>query len=124
MRVLVLVAAAMSAACSSSGEQRQPVPTKQFECLRAGNGPWRECALSFSSCESNGGCFKRDRAFCFPYMFTALSDSPKRGMICTPTSKECEEWHEDRLKVVNRALGPCVESRAEEYLVELVPMTD
>ena len=86
------------------------------------HGPWRECAPKLSHCDEQGGCFKRDTAYCFPYLIVGFGNGPnRRATVCTATVQECAEWHEDRLHVANRALGPCVESKPDEYLTETIP---
>lgn len=92
---------------------RNPV----FKCRKSGfqGGPWRECAPNITRCDEYG-CFERETAFCFPVLFKNFDGSPdKQWTICAPSSRECEEWNEDRKHVPNRSLGPCVEMHPDEY---------
>jgi len=114
----VALAFALALGGGSACKEKTSKP-KVFECYRTGNGigvNWRECATELSDCEARG-CFERDQAFCFPYVITSLrSDRPdKRAVVCTPTEKECTEWHQDRMNVPNHPLGTCGVLRPDEY---------
>jgi hypothetical protein len=122
--VFVAFAVALGSACNKSDTQGESVAstgtariqTKTFKCRKIGPGQWRECAPSLSRCDQSS-CFEREEAFCFPILMTSIGDLPEtKGMICTPTERECEEWNEDRKHVRNRSLGPCVLARPDEYL--------
>ena len=104
---------------ASGGCKGKASKPKVFECYRTGSGigvNWRECATELSACEERG-CFERDQAFCFPYLITSLrSDMPnQRAVVCTPTERECTEWHHDRLSAWNHPLGACAVLRPDEY---------
>lgn len=106
-----------TAGCSKDKAGSHGATPKTFKCRKSGfdGGPWRECAPNVTRCEEYG-CFEREEAYCFPVLFNKMDGSTLRFMICTPTERECEEWNEDRKRVPNKALGPCVLSRADEYV--------
>jgi hypothetical protein len=120
------------AGCSTKGDDgRALAPASEsraaaFECYRVGMGAgaaWRECALKLSSCDKQG-CFKRDEAYCFPYLLGGMGIRPDaRAMVCTASKEECEEWNKDRQHVPNRALGPCFLAKPDEYIDEPIPIT-
>lgn len=99
-------------ACSSKPSARH------FTCSKvASNGPWRECYPGMRSCHDAGGCFDREAVYCFRAVFNRYDGKPpSQFSICTPTERECIEWNEDRKTVANHSVGPCVLSRADEYV--------
>jgi hypothetical protein len=92
--------------------------TERFSCAKRDQrgGPWRQCAptsLRGQMC-AGVGCFERETAFCFPTLFF---DTGEVWTNCTASEKECEEWNADRKTVLNKSMGPCVESRPDEYIL-------
>lgn len=105
------------AGCSKSGDKPQPsAKAETFSCQKRNlTGPWRDCSptsKSASLCD-DVECFERPTAFCFPALFSMTGEV---WTICTATEKECDEWNEDRKTVPNKSLGPCVESRPDEFI--------
>lgn len=96
---------------------KSPKRVEQFRCRKAGldGAPWRECAPDISQCDKYG-CFERDEAFCFPVVFVNLDNTEEQWTICAPSERECEEWNDDRKRVVNRSTGPCFKARPDEYV--------
>lgn len=83
----------------------------------------RLCYLKGDSCEAKGGCFIRDRAFCYIRSAMDLSGPRTRWSekdtihVCFPTTDECRE---DVSKSGTGSLGPpplqtkCHETRPDE----------
>lgn len=108
---------ATSAPATQATASPSPRPTlKPFKCRKSGleGAPWRECAPNITRCEEYG-CFERDEAFCFPVKFVPLDGPDELFTICAPSSRECEEWNDDRKTVINKSLGPCVSMKTDEY---------
>jgi len=127
--IAAISCAALSFSCTPDGTTSQkgaPQPeaphsrAETFSCYKEqpGGGKWRTCVpmhkRDSGMCDYKG-CFEREEAYCFQYRF---SDSPSgRATVCTPSSRECEEWNADRQNMgEGQALTPCVLARPDEYI--------
>jgi hypothetical protein len=95
----------------------------KFRCLKkpmTDDNSDRECSLTMDDflCDRSGGCFARDTAYCFLEEHYLLESTPSTGVICTPTSAECEDWRSFDLKQTGprhaRALSLCTLTKPDE----------
>jgi hypothetical protein len=86
----------------------------RFSCYKQGRfGPLRECSPSRQDACDQLGCFERATAFCFQVRY----DHGEVSSICTPTARECEQWHEDRkTNFTSPPSSFCVEAGPDEYV--------
>lgn len=102
---------------SATNEPAADEPAATFTCQKVGmGGPWRDCSPTTMKlteyCNREDGCFERHTALCF---LASMSVTGEQFTLCTASTAECNEWRADRIAFEKKTVGPCVESKVDEY---------